>query len=869
MRDVAMDRLKNMHGITGLAGLLLLVAAGPVTGAVITSGTGPGGFESTTSTSSLLYWLRADAGVTTDGSNNVAVWGDQTSQDNDFAQDNVARQPLWVANGINGQPGVRFASVTPLSYDTTKKLVLSKSTQPQTIVIVNTTAAESNNNAGIIGRSNPPSTSDFGIRRYSDSDWRHGSTADSNDFTTDAGTMYVNGAAATAAAEGTAHIMSAVRGSPVSMSPTGLGDYFVYPAPQPPRPWFGVIGEVIAYDRALNGAERTVLDNALSAKYAISLAPSANDRYAGDDSANGDYDRDVVGIGRVDASNQLASAGSAGFGVEARGTLADGTYVMAGHKAAANSRVSAGVPHGFDRWDRVWYVDKTGNADVRVAFDSANAGLTAASAAAQHTLLYRSTNSGEFSLVRTDSTASGTQVTFDLADGQLQDGYYTLGEISPITGGTGPGGLETVRTNSSLLYWLKADVGITTDSSDHVSAWTDQTSRDNTFRQTSAEKQPTLQTSGFGANNLPALRFDGDHADPDGSGGSELPGANADKLELSTSTSPRTVFIVNRSLQHRNLDGLWGVNLNDFGVRRAHDSTTAWQDPGNENTFNNGGLMFVNGIQGGGGAAAGEPVILSAVGNSALLATRGRATFATTSLGDYFNAAQINASRAWNGDIAEVIVYDRELNLAERSVVENALSAKYAIPLSAGDHYAGDDPVNGDYDLDVFGIGQADAANSLYNTGSAGLGLMAMVNTLDDGDWVLAGHRTPVNRLVDEAPGLSRWDRAWYLDATGNVDVTLTFDFSDAGLSTEGLDQPLVLLYSPTNAFQFTQLDLAPILNGDQVSFLVSGDLLADGYYTLGIVPEPSSLLLLGLGGLLLAASRARGGGRNGAFSKA
>mgnify|MGYP000249419972 CR=1 FL=1 len=53
----------------------------------------------------------------------------------------------------------------------------------------------------------------------------------------------------------------------------------------------------------------------------------------------------------------------------------------------------------------------------------------------------------------------------------------------------------------------------------------------------------------------------------------------------------------------------------------------------------------------------------------------------------------------------------------------NYLGAKYDIPLNTGggaaDVYAGDESGNGDYDLDVFGVG-ADGTNSVTDSGAAG-----------------------------------------------------------------------------------------------------------------------------------------------------
>ncbi|MEW6360067.1 MAG: fibronectin type III domain-containing protein [Planctomycetota bacterium] len=54
----------------------------------------------------LQLWLKADAGVERDG-HRITLWRDQSGNGNDArAEDNTA--PLWIENGPNGQPAVRF-----------------------------------------------------------------------------------------------------------------------------------------------------------------------------------------------------------------------------------------------------------------------------------------------------------------------------------------------------------------------------------------------------------------------------------------------------------------------------------------------------------------------------------------------------------------------------------------------------------------------------------------------------------------------------------------------------------------------------------------------------------------------------------------
>ena len=415
------------------------------------------------------------------------------------------------------------------------------------------------------------------------------------------------------------------------------------------------------------------------------------------------------------------------------------------------------------------------------------------------------------------------------------------------TGGTAPGGFAKRGSNSDVLYHLDAGKGITLNGS-QVSQWADQSGRGNSFSQTDTNRQPTYQSSGFGPNNKPALRFDGDNSDPDGTG-PLLPGAYSDTLILNTSTAPRTVFLVNSTLAHRGLDGIWGLNNADTGIRRT--SSSAWQHPGNTNDFTNQGSMYVNGSSGG-SVGLNTPHILVGVTNQGF-------TFGSTNIGNYFVYGHPAGSRAWNGDLAEVLVFNRPLNLAEIRVVENHLSAKYGIALASGtDFYAGDEPTKGDYDLDVFGAGRVDANNKLLEAGSAGFGFQLVDSTLGDGEFLMAGHKKPTNAWVstDLPPGSGirlRWDRVWYVDATGTMDALFAFGFTDGGLSPQTL-QPAeyyALLYSPTNDYQFSVLAAGQWNGPDQIFFQLSGSQIQDGYYTLGIaVPEPASLVLLALGSL-------------------
>jgi hypothetical protein len=185
------------------------------------------------------------------------------------------------------------------------------------------------------------------------------------------------------------------------------------------------VGEVVIYNKVINEAERIVVQNHLSAKYGVGIA--GQDRYAGDDPGNGDYDSDVIGIGRVNASNQLTAAGNAGLGIEATGgSLGDGAFVMAGHKVAINSITNTGA---FNVSNRTFFIDSTGNVDVDLVFDYSDLGLEPPGAGSTiHLLSDPLGGPVGFTSIAT-GVLVGDQVTFSLSN--IGDGLFTVAQEVP------------------------------------------------------------------------------------------------------------------------------------------------------------------------------------------------------------------------------------------------------------------------------------------------------------------------------------------------------------------------------------------------------------------------------------------------------
>jgi hypothetical protein len=193
----------------------------------------------------------------------------------------------------------------------------------------------------------------------------------------------------------------------------------------------GDIAEIIFYRAPINAAQRIIVENYLSAKYGVSI-PATSDFYAG----TSPYLEQVHGIGTTDGSAKHTRAqSSGGLVLEERNNSLNGTneFLLAGHNGVDATPIStADLPSGVQqRWSRIWYLDKTGTIDARIAFDFSDANVPIIPGiAANYRLLYRAGTSGTFSevtIVGTPFIQNTDQVAFDVDDANLQDGYYTLG----------------------------------------------------------------------------------------------------------------------------------------------------------------------------------------------------------------------------------------------------------------------------------------------------------------------------------------------------------------------------------------------------------------------------------------------------------
>lgn len=184
------------------------------------------------------------------------------------------------------------------------------------------------------------------------------------------------------------------------------------------------LAEVVMYNTRLNDAQRIIVNNYLAAKYGIAL--SANDIYTQDNAGSGNYDHDVAGIGRVDASNiQSDSQGSGIVRVLNPAGMGDGEYYLFGHdNGALGTYQTSDYPSGLQgRLVRVWRGNEVGTiTSFNVRFDLTGLGPVTAT---QLRLLIDTDNDGTFA----DETPGG--------GGVISGATLVSGNIYQFAGVTG------------------------------------------------------------------------------------------------------------------------------------------------------------------------------------------------------------------------------------------------------------------------------------------------------------------------------------------------------------------------------------------------------------------------------------------------
>jgi hypothetical protein len=458
--------------------------------------------------------------------------------------------------------------------------------------------------------------------------------------------------------------------------------------------------------------------------------------------------------------------------------------------------------------------------------------------------------------------------------------FFVLSLSSPILSQTGPAGVGTNTVSiCQNRFWLKADVGVFNDAGttlasngNLVQQWNDQSGVANNAIQATSGRRPRYVSNAI--NGFPAMRFIGTSYVT----ASALPGIanNVGYTYLivfkDTSFTAGSIgdgvgdYIIDRgapSTEGNELSSLKICSTNKYGLQKRDGTGSGLGGPISITSVNTANYHIIDYRQIPGANKTYE-LYLDGAFESSLINNDANYTPQTPQIGHHYQSALGGIK----GYIAEVILYNYNVNNAQLYILNSYLAAKYGLALTSNDKYNGDTPANGNYDFEVAGIGR-EASASAINTESAssisgGLRVSQGATPLENNEYLVYGHQSGANSMnFTDIVGMSagtwvgRWERIWYFDfshsAAGSTSETLdlTFDISDGGMgaTTAATATNYKLLYRAGLTGNWTEIAITPTISGDRITFAgLAYNTHGNGYYTVGtldnaISPLPIELL--------------------------
>ncbi|NII26974.1 T9SS type A sorting domain-containing protein [Pseudoflavitalea sp. X16] len=800
-------------------------------------------------------WLRADDGVS---ANNT--WFDYSGNDANAEQTVVANQPVLTTAVNNFNPAYRFNGTThyldvPYSAGFNGN-VTAYTVHTQPVASGFRTPLASRNSSGSVSK---------GWNYYRNvnirESWTGTNTASWSILTGGATTLNVPEIIGLDATLGSGNSVKHIYSNGQTVATATNGTYITNAtAPLrigaisdgPSLWWNGDIAETVVYNRVLTASEQKHVESYLALKYGITLNQTTPTDYVATDwdgttgtkmwtaSKNGSYNKNIAGIGRDDKTTlyqkQSRSASDSLITIAAGGTIAADNasngadiddlsfFAWADDGGAATFSVAiTSVTNATNRMARVWKIDRTNWSDQDVTFKAVQGG--------DRYLLVHATDPtfGAGTVEYPINTATGT-VTINTAD--LPDGaYFTLG--AKIVG--------PACVNTGIVTWLRADYAAAPNS------WADFSGNQVSAAMDTAAKQPALIAGGLNYNTALQFTASTDYMKiPQASISGKFPTGNAARtligVGISTTATDQLLFSY----------GSFVANQSS-GLRKQANQAATFEGMGAPsglvgpaNSFPNNKVTIISGRYTGG--ATGRASLYTNDTSALASATMNWNTVISAEgaqIGKY-----VGESRYWNGNIGEVIVYNRNLTDDEFQRVSSYLALKYGITLDqspATDYIASDGTTrmwtaadNTGYAKRVTGIGRDDCTE-LYQKQSLSVdtGIVAMAigdavqasnaansdSITNDNSWFVFaddGGAVQYNTDLSGLEGITtRMARTWKADKTNWADAGVTFKL------TGGNDKIYMVVSADAT---FDGADAAYKLD-ENGNVTITTDLIPDGAY--------------------------------------
>jgi hypothetical protein len=413
---------------------------------------------------------------------------------------------------------------------------------------------------------------------------------------------------------------------------------------------------------------------------------------------------------------------------------------------------------------------------------------------------------------------------------------------------TGPGG---IGSSTDLLLWLRADKGalnasgIPATGTQRVATWQDQSGNNRHFTQTDNTLRPRIALAGV--NGQPGIEFAGNGdflLDDDGE--NYINGLNNFTLMMvvksDVTNTDKGFWICQAPAGNDDIftfrydaDGVngGGVNLIKGGIR-ANAPANQIETSNNSQTTNSQLLELT--------WSTGQQLgvrINGSVNTPTAPSTNIAGPMASATQVIIGKGGKDAGANSWDGDIAEVILFNRTLTNFERIIVSNNLTGRYGTSLSSLPSYYNQWTVpNYEYKYNVIGLGRmgSEQVNTVNNDGLVNL---SAVDPLNDNSFIFMGANS---RTISQKAGALPFftdmlAEGWAVEVTGNVgQVKISIAVSDFNAAlpyhTEG--DPVLIVSSNrlfTNFDQYIQLTNVAGRYEATVDFANN----AVSYYTFGV----------------------------------
>ncbi|MEZ4363434.1 MAG: LamG-like jellyroll fold domain-containing protein [Kofleriaceae bacterium] len=423
-------------------------------------------------------------------------------------------------------------------------------------------------------------------------------------------------------------------------------------------------------------------------------------------------DDDVLAISASTTSVSLSEGGTATFGVRLTANpISSVTVSIASSDTGAAAASPTTLTFNSTNWPTLQTVTVTGIEDIDLAAETVTITLSAPGFSSVSVSAFVSDNDTQAILVSPTSLtidegdggdvqialqympAGTTIVTLSASNGKIglsqtslafTPANYSVPQLLGVAGTqdadsnddtsvitVASGGLASRTVNVTVIdddrppttglhLWLNSDVGIQLGTGALVAGWLDQSGNGRDATMATVARQPTLVTAAL--NGHPVLRFSG---------------AQSLALTSFTQTTTFTVFVVGRNTRVGGVSMILGPGGSSPNNQMRWESSTQ--------------ALFV-------GTGNGMPVSTSTIGNtmvfhslsarydgSSMIVYRDgspTSTHSFTTSGPWI-LAQVGAyygSEFMQGEVAEVMIYDRALSDTERNTVNNYLRTKYNLP---------------------------------------------------------------------------------------------------------------------------------------------------------------------------------------------